>query len=291
MNEYKGMFFGLLGVFFFGLTLPITKIILPYFNPVFIGLGRAALAALPAAGLLYLYRQKIPSTSQFRLLAVVAAGVVFGFPILSAVAMGTVPASHGGAMLGIMPLLTAAISAVFNHERPSLGFWLTGIAGAIIIGVFTLSKSVDGIQSGDFILLAAALSASVGYAVGGRLAKEIGGWQVICWALVIAFPFTTLVSVMIAEPSYWSAPSFSWVGFLYLALFSQLFGFFFWNKGLAIGGVAKVSQIMLFQPFITIIASSFLAAEAIEARTIFFALLVVGCVAISKKMPVNQLHR
>ncbi|RLA07930.1 MAG: hypothetical protein DRQ51_04130 [Gammaproteobacteria bacterium] len=40
-DKSKGMFQGLMGVLLFSLILPITKYIIEYFNPIFIGLGRS----------------------------------------------------------------------------------------------------------------------------------------------------------------------------------------------------------------------------------------------------------
>ena len=48
-NESKGMILGFLGVAAFGLTLPATRFIVPYFDPIFIGLGRAVIASVVAA--------------------------------------------------------------------------------------------------------------------------------------------------------------------------------------------------------------------------------------------------
>ena len=62
--------------------------------------------------------------------------------------------------------------------------------------------------------------------------------------------------------------------------------FFLWYKGLALGGVSRVSQIQLLQPFITILAASFLLLESIDLKTILAAILVIFSVALSKKMPI-----
>ena len=143
-------------------------------------------------------------------------------------------------------------------------------------------------QLGDLLLLGAILSAGMGYALGGKLSKELGGWQVICWALVISFPFIIFPAWMQApEESFSNLPLIVLLSFLYLALVSQLFGFFLWNKGLALGGIARVSQTQLMQPFVTLLASDFLINETVNLHTIIFAVLVVSIVAIGKKMQVH----
>ena len=288
-DESKGMFLGLVGVVSFGLTLPATRFIIPYFEPVFIGLGRAVIASFVAALLLIATKQTRPSRNQFYQLLGVASGVVVGFPILSAWAMQTVPASHGGVVLGVLPLATAIVGAVVSNEKPSVAFWICGIVGSAVVIAYSLLQGVGEFLTGDFFLLGAIVSAATGYALGGKLSKEIGGWQVICWALVISFPFIIVPAWLEApQEAVGSLPLNVLLSFLYLALVSQLFGFFFWNKGLALGGVARVSQTQLLQPIVTLVASAFLINETINVQTIVFATLVIVTVAIGKKMPIYQ---
>ncbi len=288
-NETKGMILGFLGVLCFGLTLPATRFIIPFFDPIFIGLGRAVIASIAAAIFLIITRPKIPTSKQFFQLIGVASGIVIGFPVLSAWALQTVPASHGGVVLGIMPLATAIVGAIVSNEKPSLSFWLFGVLGSIIVIVYALLQGFGSFQVGDIFLGGAILSAAIGYAVGGKLSKEIGGWQVICWALIISFPFILFpVWIEAPEVSITSLPANVIISFLYLALVSQFFGFFLWNKGLALGGIARVSQTMLFQPFITLFASFFLIKENIGFETIVFSILVFVTVAFGKKMPIYE---
>jgi len=288
-DESKGMFLGLVGVVSFGLTLPATRFIIPYFEPVFIGLGRAVIASFVAALLLIATKQTRPSRNQFYQLLGVASGVVVGFPILSAWAMQTVPASHGGVVLGVLPLATAIVGSVVSNEKPSFAFWICGIVGSAVVIAYSLLQGVGEFQTGDFFLLGAIVSAATGYALGGKLSKEIGGWQVICWALVISFPFIIVPAWLEApQDAVGSLPLNVILSFLYLALVSQLFGFFFWNKGLALGGVARVSQTQLLQPIVTLVASALLINETINVQTIVFATLVIVTVAIGKKMPIYQ---
>lgn len=286
--ESKGMLLGLLAVTAFGLTLPATHFVIPYMHPVFIGLGRAVLAALFAITILLVTRQALPTRQQILPLCWVAFGVVIGFPVLSAWAMQTLPASHGGVVLGILPIATVVFGIMLSSERPSTGFCITGLVGAGLVVTYSLINGAGSFQPGDIILVAAILSAAIGYAAGGQLAKEMGGWQVICWALVIALPFIIIPTWLTAPAAAVDLPASAIISFLYLALVSQLLGFFAWYRGLALGGVARVSQTQLVQPFVTIFASAMLLSEALSVTTLSFALLVVITVAISKKMPIHH---
>jgi len=285
-SELKGFLLGFIAVFLFGLTLPVTRFISPHLDPVFIGLGRAALASLVAAILLVIYKSPRPSFEQFKRLSVVALGVVIGFPILSAWAMQSLPASHGGVVLGILPLATAAASRLVSDERPSLGFWLVANIGSGLVVIYSLLQGGGIFLLGDLALFAAVISAAFGYAVGGKLSQELEGWQVICWALIITLPITLLASLYFAPNDLENIQISTVIGFLYLTLASQLFGFFIWYKALAIGGVARVSQVQLLQPFITLLASAWALSEFIEQQTYLFAIIVVALVAIGKRMPI-----
>ncbi len=289
-NESKGMMLGFLGVMTFGITLPVTCLVIPYLDPVFIGLGRAVVAALVAAMLLLGTRQPLPNRNQLNRLLVVGSGVVVGFPLFSAWAMQTVPASHGGVVLGILPLATALTGVLISNEKSSFGFWASSLIGSAVVIGYSISRGVESIHLGDLILLGAVASAAIGYAVGGQLAKEIGGWQVICWALVVSLPFIIVPAWLQAPKGGINIPAHVWMGFLYLSLVSQLLGFFLWNAGLALGGIARVSQAQLVQPFVTIAASAFLLHEAIDVITVLFALLLVGTVAVGKAMPIHELY-
>jgi drug/metabolite transporter (DMT)-like permease len=287
-NETKGMLLGLIGVSAFGLTLPATRVVIPYLDPFFIGFGRAVIAAIFAIFLLVWFRQKIPNVKQIKQLSVVALGVVIGFPILSSWAMQYVPAAHGGVVLGILPLATAVAAVLVGNEKPSVGFWCVSVVGSGLVVLYSLLQNTGSFHVADVALLGAVISAAIGYAVGAKLTKEIGGWQVICWALTLSLPFILTPAILNAPESLVDIPVKAYVCFLYLALVSQLFGFFAWNKGLALGGTARVGQTQLLQPFITLLASVLFLGEAIDAQTIVFIFLVVCSVWLGKKMPIGE---
>lgn len=279
---------GLPGVIAFGLTLPFTRMVTPALEPVFIGLGRAVLAGLVSAVVLIVFRAPLPNRGDILKLTGVAPGVVVGFPVLSAWAMQTVPASHGGVVLGVLPLATAFAATLVSGEKPSLAFWVAGLIGSGLVVAYSLLQGGGHFAIGDIALVAAVIAASFGYAIGGALSKRLGGWQVICWALVISLPFITLPAWLSRPPEPMALDTSIWLSFLYLALISQLIGFVFWNKGLAIGGVARVSQIQLVQPFVTLIGAALLAGEVIESNTLIFIVLIVSVVALGKRMPVTR---
>ena len=287
-TETTGMILGFIGVAIFSLTLPATRYIAPYFDPLFIGLGRASVAAIIAMIILLVFKQPFPNKQQAKQLVITATGVIVGFPVLTSWAMKTVDASHAGVVIALIPLLTAVFARFISGERPSIAFWIVSGMGATLVASYALLEGDLRFQIGDSLLIAASLLGALGYAVGGKLSQELGGWQVICWALVISFPFILIPTLMTQPDNYSSIYPSVWINFFYLALMSQLFGFFLWYKGLAMGGIARVSQIQLLQPFLTIIASVLFLGESLDNRTVIFAIAVVSMIAISRKMPIKN---
>lgn len=286
--EVKGMWLGVLGVAIFSLTLPFTRMAVAELNPLLVALGRAVVAACASGLLLWWLRAPLPRGAQWRALAITAAGVVVGFPVFSSLAMRHVPASHGAIVIGILPLAAAVVAALRFGERPSIGFWIAAVAGSGVVVAFALAQGQGALHLADLALFAATLAAAVGYAEGARLSQSMGGQQVISWALVLSLPVLLPITVWLALEYGLEASSRAWVGFGYVSLFSMFIGFFFWYKGLALGGIARVGQTQLLQPFLTLVGAALLLGEALEAEHFLFALAVIALVAIGRRMPVAR---
>lgn len=287
--ERLGLLFGLLGVLAFSLTLPMTRVAVPAFGPAGVGLGRSVVAAALAGVALLLTRQRRPSLAQLKSLAIISAGVIFGFPLLSAWAMVRVPAAHGAVTLGLLPLATAGAGALLAGERPSRAFWLASLVGSGGVLWFALSQGGGRLEPADLALVAAVIAAAVGYAEGGRLARELGGWQVISWALVLAAPLVAVPALLSIDRAQLAAATpAQWGAFVYVAVISQFLGFFAWYRGMALSGVARVGQLQLLQPFFTILGSAGLLGEQITPATWAGAAVVVLAVALGRRAPVRR---
>jgi drug/metabolite transporter (DMT)-like permease len=278
---------GIVAVIIFGATLPMTRLALESFDPLTVTVGRAFLAGTAASATLILMRRGLPRR-HIKLLLIIGACVVLGFPGFSTLAMRTVPAAHGGVVLGLLPLGTALAGALFTGDRPSRAFWLWAIAGAAIVIAFTLRDGNYRPEPGDGYLLLAAAAASTGYALSGRLAREMPGWEVISWVLVVSLPISSLAMLPLVPSIPWNAPATSWAAFLYLGLMSQFVGFFAWNTGLALGGVARVGQVQLLQTFVTLALSAVLLHEVVDAVTILAGLAVATVVFLGRRAPIGR---
>lgn len=289
-RQRQAVVLGLMGVTVFGLTTPATRVAVLELDPVFITLGRALLAAALAAITLVIARPRAPQRQDWGRLFWFSVCSIIGFPLFMTLAMQYAPASHAAVVLAALPLLTAMSGVLVARERPSLGFWACGIAGtaaAVLYAVLSGGGAAD-LQWADLLLGAAALSAAMAYALGGEMSHRIGGWEVISWALVVSAPVLLLAFVALAPPINWGASAAAWVGFLYVAMFSQFLGFFAWNKGLSLGGIARIGQLLLLQPFVTLLAASLLLGETIGWMEVVFCVVVVMFVALGWRMRVSR---
>ena len=282
-RETLGLIIGTIGVIIFGVTLPMTRIAVVSLDPWFVTMGRAALAGLVALCVLVVLKRTVPTRSELMRLGVAAVFVIVGFPGFTGFAMRLVPASHGGVVLGILPLVVALFGAIAARERPSVGFWLSALAGAALVIGFSLRDGEGGFGLGDILLLGAVLSAASGYTVLAGLTKSRPGWEVISWTVVISLPVTLPFAFLTAPSDLFAVPLPHWGAFLYLGLMSQYVGFFFWNTGLAMGGQARVSQTQLLQTFVTLAFAAWVNGEQVDLLTWIFAVAVVGVVLIGRR--------
>lgn len=297
----KGIWFGLLGIVIFSVTLPLTKLAVgpasaPQLSPGFVTFGRAAVAGLLSLGYLLVGHlrggQPVPSGRQWGLLAFTALGVVAGFPLFLALALQSVPSTHGAVVTGLLPLATAVVAAVWFRQRPSAAFWACAVMGTLLVLAFMLLRSIDETGSAvphpaDGFLLLAMLSAALGYIGGARLTPALGAERVICWVLVMSLPATLPLAFTYAPSDFSTIRTASWWAFAYLAVFSMWIGFFAWYRGLALGGAVRVSQVQLVQPFLSMLFAVPLLGERLDAMTVAFGLAVIAVVFIGKKMPVD----
>lgn len=282
----SGLLWGLLGVVAFSFTVPFTRVAVDALSPLFIGSGRAVVAAFLAALALAVTRQRRPTGAQWGRLAIIAAGVVVGFPFFTSYALASVPAAHGAVVIALLPAATAVMAVIRGRERPPISFWVLAGLGAVAALAFA---SIQGggfgrLELADLLLFGAVIAAAVGYAEGALLARELGAWQTVSWALIVAAPVMLgLMVVSIANDPPSAAP-IEWAAFGYLAVVSMYLGFFAWYRGLAIGPIARVSQVQLVQPVLSILWAAALLGEPLTVATVLGGVAVIACAAVAVRV-------
>jgi drug/metabolite transporter (DMT)-like permease len=287
-----GLWLGFVGVFVFGLTLPMTRLATgtaddPQLSPWFVTWGRAALAGGLSIVYLLMTRSPLPARAQRLPLALSLLGNVIGYPLLLGWALREVTASHAAVITALLPLVTAAMAAWLLHQRARLGFWLFAALGSALVAGYSLLRSQQLGQGyapshADLLLLGAVAAASLGYVAGAKVTPALGAERVISWVCVMALPLT-VPGALLTWPEHPIAPT-AWLGLAYVGVFSMWAGFFAWFRGLALGGALRVSQMQLLQPFISIAAAVPLLGESLDVMTLGFALAVVATVFMGRRM-------
>jgi len=284
-SETEAYLLGVLSVAAFALTLPCAKWLSAHLGALQIGFFRSAIAALVALPILCLTRSPWPNRRQVGRLLLLSLGVVYGFPVLTALGMAHVPVGHGGVLLAALPLSTAIFATLITRDRPPPLFWLASVGGFFAVASFAAVRSDmgAGLYLGDLALLGAVVLAGLGYAQGGALAREMKGWEVICWALVLNLP-------MLLPLTWWQFDwaqlagmgGVQWGALAFLALINSLLGFFAWNRALALGGIQRISQLQLLQPFFTYGYAVLLMDEAFDPLALLICVAVLGLVLLSR---------
>ncbi len=287
MNKVaNGWIAGFLGMLIFSGSLPATRVAVMGFDPVFLTVARASIAGLLALCILLISREKRPARADLFSLLLVAIGVVVGFPLLTALALQYVTAAHSIVFIGLLPLSTALFGVLRAGERPRSIFWVFAVLGSSMVIAYAFSQGVNSVSAspiGDMLMLGAIVACGLGYAEGAKLSRKLGGWQVISWALLLSLPVMIPLSLILMPDTFVNIPVASWIGLGYVSLFSMLIGFIFWYRGLALGGIAAVSQLQLLQPFFGLGLAATLLKESVTPLMFAVTIAVILCVASAKR--------
>lgn len=279
----SGWISGFVGMLIFSVSLPATRAAVMDFEPLFLSVARASIAGLLGLLALLLLREKRPAANDLQALVLVALGVVVGFPLLTALALQQVTAAHSLVFVGLLPLCTAGFGVLRGGERPRPAYWIFAVLGAALVVGYALAQGAASTRGGDVLMLLAILACGLGYAEGGRLARRLGGWQVISWGLVLALPVMLPLALVSRPESFQGVSAAAWMGLAYVSLFSMLIGFVFWYRGLALAGIVGVGQLQLLQPFFGLAFAALLLHESIGWQIPLVAAGVAACVFGAKK--------
>jgi drug/metabolite transporter (DMT)-like permease len=279
----SGWLNGFIGVLIFSGSLPATRLAVLEFSPVFLTVARASIAGILALCVLLLFKQPRPTQRQLLPLAIVAIGVVVGFPLLTALALQYVTSAHSIVFVGLLPLATAAFGVLRGGERPRPVFWFFSVLGSLLVVGFALSQGLTASPTGDLLMLLAMLVCGLGYAEGAKLSRTLGGWQVISWALVLSLPIMLPLAWLFTPPTFANIGAPAWICLGYVSVFSMLIGFVFWYRGLAQGGIAAVGQLQLLQPFFGLALAATLLHEQVSMGMLGVTVAVILCVVGARK--------
>jgi drug/metabolite transporter (DMT)-like permease len=281
------VFWGAVGVLAFSMTLPATRLAVSQIDPIIVGPGRAVIAGVIAAIALLVTRQPLPPRALWGRIVGVAIGVVIAFGVLTALALKSVPASHAAVVTGLLPAITAAMAVLRAGERPSRGFWISCALGLLAVLVFAVTRGAGQLHGPDVYMLLAVLLCGWGYAEGAVAARTTGGWQVMAWGLLLAWPFLApFVITRVVERGISAGPA-ALAAFAYVSLVSGFLGMVAWYRGLSLGGIARIGQLQLAQPVLTLLWAALLLGEHITLGMATASFAVLASVALTQRMRVS----
>jgi len=272
----------IMGILIFSLTAPTMRIALADFDPVVVGVGRMAIAAIPASIVLLIIGSPRLNVRQMGSLLLTASCLALGFSWLTAIALQHVPSYHAGIVIGGVPLATALFATLRSKKQQPLLFWVAALAGSLLVMLYGFVNSGFHFTLADLLLLLAAGICGLGYVEGARLSEEIGTKTLSCWIPIAATPFAIILCWNKLPAQLDTVHLSSWLALLYNGVFSAFIGFFFWYRGLSLGGVARIGQLQLAQPFFTLAAAALLLHEKLSLFDWITAGAVVGCIAITQ---------
>ncbi|HQY31303.1 MAG TPA: DMT family transporter [Thermomicrobiales bacterium] len=287
-RDQQGLLWGAIGVLAFSFSLPATRLAVPDFGPILTSIGRGGVAALIAGIVLLIRRERFPGRQYVGGFMLVGAGVVIGFPLLTSYALRHVPASHGAVVVALLPAATAACAVLWAGERAPWPFWAAVVFGMLTVLVFAVVQGAGRPHREDALLLGAVVAAAIGYTEGGRLSRELGGWRVISWALVLTGPFCVPFIWLDVRDRTFDPSLSAWVGMAYVCVISMYVGFLFWYRGLALGGIARVGQVQLMQPVLSLIWAWLLLGEDVGWAEIGAGTLVLVSVIVTRQFRPHQ---
>jgi drug/metabolite transporter (DMT)-like permease len=284
-----GVALGVAGVVMFGGTLPATRLVVTQLDPLFLTAARATIAGCAGFVFLLIARKPLPPRVLWPEIVIGGLCTVVGFPVYMALAMMSVPAAHGGVVLGILPLATAGAAALVARERPSAGFWLASLAGAaIVIGFVLRQNHMQWFAAGDLYLFATVIAGAFGYTLSGRTSMRMPGWEVVSWQVAMLLPFSACAAFLLWPRDLGAVSPQVWAGLAYVGLVSQFFAFFVFNAAMAMAGVARIGQLMLLQPFVIVVLAALINSEPLRLTTLAYAGAVVLMVVIGQRMRIRR---
>ncbi len=275
-----GLLWAFGGVVLFSFSVPLTKVAVGGFDPLFTATGRAVVAGAVATAALLVRRVRPPARRHLRPLLFTMLGAVFGWPILLAYALERTTSAHVAVIAAFMPLTTAIIAVLRFREPVTRTFWAATSVGTVALVGFALSRGgaeqADAVA--DLLVVVAVLASSWCYVEGAEVSRELPGWQVISWVVVLALPVTVPWSVWlwVSTSADYAPTALEWASLLALGLSSMYLGFVAWYRGLAEAGTAYGGQVQQLQAPLTLVWSALFLGEQVTAAAVLVTAVVVA---------------
>jgi drug/metabolite transporter (DMT)-like permease len=229
------------------------------------------------------------------MLAIMGFVGIFLHQMVQAHGLTLTTAVRTGWLIGVTPIWSAVLAAVFLGEafgaRKILGLFI-GLAGALLVitrgelsaGVLTLPSTL-----GDLLVLASTWTWAIYTILGRDTLKRLGSARATAaamfagWAMMI--PFFVAIS---GWREYHHLSSDSVVAILFLGIGCSGLGYWFWYAALERIDASQVAAFLYLEPLVTLLSAVALLGETVAASTVLGGLLVLAGVLTVQTAPARK---
>jgi drug/metabolite transporter (DMT)-like permease len=227
------------------------------------------------------FRPKLPNDRGGWIALFISAVVgFFGSFMLQGLGIPRTSTTHAALILTLPPVFTAITQFLLSRRWPKRLWWIGSVIALLGVAMLILGRNLAGGGNtptllGDLIVLAGAVTVSVGYVAGARLSARIGLFAATTWSLligaVIALPALPALSSGLVQVTW-----LGWTALAFLAVLCTLIGFAAWFWALDQGGIASIAPLQFGQPVVSVIIAVTLLSESLST-TILVALSLIVC--------------
>jgi drug/metabolite transporter (DMT)-like permease len=283
----------LLAIIFWGISFVATKGALRELTPVTLIFMRFLIGTVTLLSIVALRGENpLPARGHYPQLLLMGFIGVFIHQMLQSYALTLTSAVHAGWLVGLGPVWSAILSAVFLRER--LGGWkLAGLAGGFLGAVLVITRGDFGAgilsvpsTRGDLLFMLSGVNWAVYSVVGHKTIRAIGPTRATAGALT--FGFLMLTPLFVLRRGWEELPRLSTTGWLcvvFLGVACSALGYLFWYGALEQVEVSRVAAFLFLEPGVTLVTAMILLHERVSSVVVTGGLVVLASVMLMQYAP------
>jgi drug/metabolite transporter (DMT)-like permease len=276
-----------------GLSFVATKAALREISPITLIFTRFALGVAVLVLVLKLKRESlVPPRDSWLMLATMGFVGIFLHQTVQAHGLTLTTAVRTGWLIGLTPIWSAVLAAIFLGEdfgpRKILGLFIGLIGALLVITRGELSAGVLTLPStrGDLLVFASTWTWAIYTILGRDTLKQLGSARATAaamfagWAMMI--PFFVAAA---GWHEYRDLSSTSIAAILFLGIGCSGLGYWFWYAALERIDASQVASFLYLEPLVTLLSAVALLGETVALSTIVGGLLVLAGVLTVQVAP------
>jgi drug/metabolite transporter (DMT)-like permease len=266
-----------------GVSFVATKAALRDLSPLTVIFTRFALGVVVLFLILTIRRESlVPPRAAWPMLALMGFVGIFIHQLVQVHGLTLTTAVQTGWLIGLTPIWSAVLAAVFLGEgfgeRKILGL-IVGAAGALLVitrgQLSSLALALPSTR-GDLLILASTVNWAVYTILGRKTLMRVGSARAITFAMLIGWAMLIPFFVSVAgwqEYRGMSLPSV--IAIVFLGVGCSGLGYWFWYAALERIDASQVAAFLYVEPLITLLAAVALLGESVAVTTLLGGVLVL----------------